>query len=244
TFEIYLNGKYIDRIPKARRTLAPGKHTLTPGNHVLVVNPDGTVTSEDPDYSISTEPRSAWLPEKSIVDGAIAANNTKSLTEPKTRAKPSVTFNKGAKVEVLKTENGWSEIKLPPRYICKLKCYPFHLRAVRHEELNMEKIPERLGLEQIPLPNIAIRLGDDKGKEPLELLPQGGGRFLNLTLWMPTNTNGVGFVVHPLRQTFHMTSKGLISGQGEGGYKEETWKNFDHEMRIPVNRIAASGEPG
>ena len=71
-FEIYLNGKYIDRVPRARRTLAPGKHTLTPGNHVLVVNPDGTVTSEDSDYSISTEPRSAWLPEKSVVDGAIA----------------------------------------------------------------------------------------------------------------------------------------------------------------------------
>ena len=243
TFEIYLNGKYIDRVPRARRTLAPGKHTLTPGNHVLVVNPDGTVTSEDPDYSISTEPRSAWLPGKSVVDGAIAANNTKSLAEPNTRAKPSVTFNKGAKVEVLKTENGWSEIKLPPRYICKLKCYPFHLRAVRHEELNMEKVPVRPGLEQIPLPNIAIRLGDDKGNEPLELLPQGGGRFLNLTLWLPTNTNGVGYLVHPLKQTFHLTSKGLISGEGEGGYKEDTWKNFGHEMRIPVNRIAASGDP-
>ena len=49
TFEIYLNGKYIDRVPRARRTLTPGKHTLTPGNHVLVVDPDGTVTSEDPD---------------------------------------------------------------------------------------------------------------------------------------------------------------------------------------------------
>ena len=107
-FEIYLKGNYINRIPKARRTLPPGKHTLTPGNHVLVVNSDGTVTSEDPDFSISTEQHSAWLPAKSLADGVIAANNTKALAEPKIRAKPSATFNKGAKIEVLKVENGWT----------------------------------------------------------------------------------------------------------------------------------------
>ena len=74
-FEIFLNGKYVDRVPRARLSLAKGKHVLTPGDHELVVDENGTVKSDDTDFIITVEPRHGWVSEESIVDGAIAKAN-------------------------------------------------------------------------------------------------------------------------------------------------------------------------
>ena len=252
-FEIFLNGKYIDRVPRTRLSLAKGKHVLTPGDHELVVDENGTVKSDDTDFIITIEPRHGWVPQESVVDGAIAKANVKALKEPEEGAKSEASLAQGAKVEVLEQSDGWAKLKLPPLHLVKVKCYPFKLRAVRHNETDAPR--ERAGLDQIPLPNIAMRLADAEGTGPermprghsksyMELIPQGGGRFLNLTLWMPSNTVGAGYHIHPLRQTFHLTKDGLESGKGEGGYAESTWRSYGQELRIPVNRIAATGEPG
>ena len=51
-FERYHEGKYIDRLPKAKRSLAPGEHVIWPGNHAFTVAEDGTIASDDPELVI------------------------------------------------------------------------------------------------------------------------------------------------------------------------------------------------
>ena len=51
-FERYHEGKYIDRIPRARQVLKPGRHVLWPGDHAFTLGPDGTLTSESPDLIV------------------------------------------------------------------------------------------------------------------------------------------------------------------------------------------------
>ena len=169
-FEIFLNGKYIDRVPRTRLSLAKGKHVLTPGDHELVVDENGTVKSDDTDFIITIEPRHGWVPQESVVDGAIAKANVKALKEPEEGAKSEASLAQGAKVEVLEQSDGWAKLKLPPLHLVKVKCYPFKLRAVRHNEIDAPR--ERAGLDQIPLPNIAMRLADDEGTGP-ERMPRG-----------------------------------------------------------------------
>jgi len=45
-FERFHDGKYIDRLPKAKRALNAGRHVLWPGEHAFSVAADGSVTSE------------------------------------------------------------------------------------------------------------------------------------------------------------------------------------------------------
>ncbi|MEI8138806.1 MAG: PQQ-binding-like beta-propeller repeat protein [bacterium] len=52
-FERYHEGKYIDRIPRARQELKPGRHVLWPGDHVFTLGADGTLTSESPDLLVA-----------------------------------------------------------------------------------------------------------------------------------------------------------------------------------------------
>jgi outer membrane protein assembly factor BamB len=180
-FEIYEQGKYIDRLPVARPLLAAGKHTLWPGDHVFVVQADGAVKTDDPDLIVETQK----------LDGDRV------------------------------------------RHIVKIKCYPVTLKPESSVETSGRMDS---GAESLALPNLTLR---DAAEKARELLPQIF-RFRTLTVWLPANTNGAGYLIHPLKETFHLSAKGIDAGAG-GGHRMPTWKVGQWEIAIPLQPISVYG---
>ena len=122
-------------------------------------------------------------------------------------------------------------------HVIRIRCYPVTIRATNADPKAREATSL---LERIPLPDLALR---EAGGGARELLPQIR-RFLWLTAWVPANTAGRGYVVYPLRHTFHLGAGGVVPGAG-GGQRMPIWRvENKYEIVIPTTRVPATGEPG
>ena len=54
-FERYVDGKYLGRLPRVRRNLAPGRHVIWPGNHAFTVAADGKIEIESQDLAVAAD---------------------------------------------------------------------------------------------------------------------------------------------------------------------------------------------
>ena len=139
--------------------------------------------------------------------------------------------------------------------VLKMKCYPVTVRGHRARAAARKGAAE---IETIPLPELTIRestnvdqyeaveaeyekaLADLEpgGKKPefsaeiLELLPLHG-RFAPLTIYLPANTVGKGYTIHPLGFTFHVRPEGVVAG-ADGGRTLEGVAVRKHQIDIPL----------
>ena len=95
--------------------------------------------------------------------------------------------------------------------VVKIKCYPVTLGAYVGNPA--EEVP--VTMRTAPLPNLTIRdAADAEAEKPRELLAaeaKSGEKlqFCPLTLWLPANTAGDGYLVHPLGLRFHLDAGGV-----------------------------------
>ncbi|HYG74994.1 MAG TPA: PQQ-binding-like beta-propeller repeat protein [Planctomycetota bacterium] len=94
-----------------------------------------------------------------------------------------------------------------------VKCYPVTLQAYRANPEESE-LPRSMRTAQLPTMTVresanneAAAQKDGKAKA-LELVPVFE-KFAPLSIWLPGNTAGKGYVVHPLGLTFHLGSGGI-----------------------------------
>ncbi|MGB8355169.1 MAG: PQQ-binding-like beta-propeller repeat protein [Chthoniobacteraceae bacterium] len=118
--------------------------------------------------------------------------------------------------------------------VVKIKCYPVTLRAYI---ANPDEAELPLSMRITPLPNLTLR--DSANAEEnapkrsggqdnaLELLPVFD-KFAPLTLWLPANTEGKGYLVHPVGLTFQLSAAGISAGAGGG----QTVKGLHVEQNI------------
>ena len=134
--------------------------------------------------------------------------------------------------------------------VIRIKSYPVHL-ATTNADLRAPK-PASI-VDEIALPDLTLRdcaddeqaaaaLAQKRELKPRELLPSVR-RFRKLTAWLPANTQGKGYVIYPLRQTFHLTANGIVLGAG-GGYNVPTWIVDRFTISIPITRFPVEGKPG
>ncbi len=190
-FERYHEGRYIDRLPVARRQLEAGEHLLWPGDHAFTLAADGTLSSDSPEL---------------LIDGQVVS----------------------------------------------IKAYPVVIGAYR---ANPPEGDLPAGMRLAPLPNLTLREAanhqdslpnpERQGKRaaPLELLPEFAA-FAPLTIWLPANTIGQGYWVHPLGLTFHLTGAGVVeAGAGEGS-RLAAVDVRGAEISVPLYRYPVVGQAG
>jgi len=186
TFERYHAGKYVARLPIARRRLQPGTHTVWPGDHAFTLAKDGTLATEDPELAI---------------DGTVV----------------------------------------------RVKCYPLTIRAYR---ANPDEAGLPMSMRVTPLPHLTVREAADheanSQKTPpgkfRELLPVFD-KFAPLTVWLPANTSGKGYVLHPVGLTCHLGQGGLVPGAG-GGQAVEGLRTEGTTVEIPLYGFPIAGPVG
>lgn len=135
--------------------------------------------------------------------------------------------------------------------VVKLKAYPITIQA---KNADPRAIPPPSLFEEIPLPQLVIRDAKDNDNtiaaakpdtqpKATELLPNIRS-FLYLIAWLPANTQGKGYALYPLGETFHIGADGIKPGAGEGGYHVESWKADGYVLTIPMNQIPVIGSTG
>ncbi|NQZ66473.1 MAG: hypothetical protein HRT89_00250 [Lentisphaeria bacterium] len=255
-FEIYQRGKYIDRRPFTRLKLKVGDHTLDPGKHVFTVAKDGTVSTKDEDIVLSTiKGRIAYIPEnlkKGINDkGVVTVKRIQSLEEADEESNLIWELTNGDKVKVLGTENGWVKLELAPLHLIKLKLYPISIHATNAD---LKAPPPKELFYAISLPNVVLRLADDKRLKPEELIfriraatKERKNLYKYFEIWLPSNKVGKGYLAFPLKHTFHIDKNGITNGAG-GGYDAKWLTNpkakgiKKYRIDIPVNRVPVYGD--
>ena len=133
--------------------------------------------------------------------------------------------------------------------VVKLKCYPVTLRAYL---ANPDEADLPMTMRITPLPNLTLR---DSGnaektapKRPgekdtaLELLPVFD-KFAPLTLWLPANADGKGYLVHPVGLTFHLGAAGVAAGAG-GGQTIEGLRVQANLIEVPLHGFPIVGDAG
>ena len=213
-FEIYERGKFIARSPIARPKLKPGKHTIWPGNHVFTIEKDGTVKTEDPELIVTT--RTDPAPEEAPDD----QKKERHFQVVKIKAYPVLLQAKNSDPKAAKPASLFYEIRLPNLAI-------------------------RDASQQVKSDAAAAELAADpkakpKGAKIVELLPDIR-QFLYLIAWLPAHTEGSGYTIYPLKETFHLSGKGIEPGAGEGGYAVPGWKIDKYDITIPMNKIPVWG---
>ncbi len=133
--------------------------------------------------------------------------------------------------------------------IVKVKCYPVTLSAFL---ANPDEAELPMTMRLTPLPNLTVRESGNAEKgaparpggkdEALELLPIFE-KFVPLTLWLPANTDGKGYLVHPVGLTFHLTAAGVTAGAG-GGQSVDGLKVQGNRIEIPVHSFPIIGDGG
>lgn len=199
-FERYHEGRYIDRLPIAKATLAPGDHVIWPGDHAITIAADGAITTKDPEL-------------------AVAGN------------------------------------------VVRIKTYPLTIRAFR---ANPEESELPMSMRAAPLPNLTVRESSDVDAHPPApvgppkpgqpaLAPAAGGqakdllplfeKFAPLTVYLPANTVGRGYLIHPVGLAFHLGPKGVVPG-GESGESIPGLRVNGNSVEIPVYGFPVTGEAG
>ena len=192
-FEIYHDGKYVDRVPRARRNVSPGRHVLAPGEHAFTVAPDGNVSAESPEL---------------IVEAGLI----------------------------------------------RIKAYPVSVRAYT---ANPEEgdLPQSMRLAPLPSATVrdavemeaaaASRTNPPSARTPRvtprDLLPVFDD-FAPLTVWLPANRQGRGYVLHPMGYTFHVTPEGLAFGAGGGDPLPPGVKVAGRAIEIPLMQFPVRGD--
>ncbi|MBM4039452.1 MAG: hypothetical protein FJ290_13150 [Planctomycetes bacterium] len=75
-----------------------------------------------------------------------------------------------------------------------------------------------------------------------ELLPVFD-KFAPLTLWLPANKAGKGYILHPVGLTCHLGAEGVTAGAG-GGQSVEGLRIAGHTVEIPLYGYPVEGIPG
>ena len=127
--------------------------------------------------------------------------------------------------------------------VVKIKCYPVTVSAFL---ANPDEAELPMTMRATPLPNLTLR---DAGQaaaagkaEPLELLPIFE-KFVPLTLWLPANTEGQGYLVYPVGLTFHLSAAGVAAGAG-GGESIDGLRVQKNQIEIPVHSFPIVGDAG
>ena len=124
--------------------------------------------------------------------------------------------------------------------VVKIKCYPVTLSAYVGNPA--EEVP--VTMRTAPLPNLTIRDAADADTEkPRELLAaeaKSGEKlqFAPLTLWLPANTAGDGYIVHPLGLRFHLDAGGVKPAEKIPGLEVK-----GHVVDVPVFQYPVVGNP-
>jgi outer membrane protein assembly factor BamB len=127
--------------------------------------------------------------------------------------------------------------------VVRILCYPVTLSAYVGNP--PEDVPRTM--RTTPLPNLTIRDATDaESEKPRELVPFDGKlgtnklkKFAPLKLWLPANTTGDGYLVHPLGLRFHLDGGGVKPVEEIPGLPVK-----GHTVDIPVYEYPVSGEPG
>lgn len=128
--------------------------------------------------------------------------------------------------------------------LIRIKAYPVTVRGMPADD--------PVGSQAAPLPSLTIRdatdaLTDVPPGAPIrsgskELLPSFE-RFAPLTIWMPANSQGRGYLLHPLGLSFHLGEEGVDTSAGDGdsvpGVRVEA-----NTIHVPIHAYGVTGEPG
>ena len=124
--------------------------------------------------------------------------------------------------------------------VVKIKCYPVTLGAYVGNPA--EEVP--VTMRTAPLPNLTIRdAADAEAEKPRELLAaeaKSGEKlqFCPLTLWLPANTAGDGYLVHPLGLRFHLDAGGVKPAEEIPGLEVK-----GNVVDVPVFQYPVVGNP-
>ena len=124
--------------------------------------------------------------------------------------------------------------------VLKIRCYPLTVRAFR---ANPDEGDLPLSMRVAALPNLTIREAGDaeaKGERAMDLLPVFA-QFSPLTLWLPANAVGKGYVIHPVGLTLHLGADGVKPGAG-GGESIADLRVEKNRVDIPLYGYAIQGE--
>jgi len=117
--------------------------------------------------------------------------------------------------------------------VVQIKCYPVTLAAYVGNPL--EDVP--ITMRTTPLPNLTLRdASEAEADKPRELLPLFD-KFAPLTLWLPANTTGAGYVVHPLGLNFQLGAAGVKPAAEISGLEVK-----GNVIDIPVYEYPVSGD--
>ena len=133
--------------------------------------------------------------------------------------------------------------------VVKIKCYPVTLRAYL---ANPDEADLPMTMRITPLPNLTLRDSSNAEKtapkrpgdkdNALELLPVFD-KFAPLTLWLPANADGKGYLIHPVGLTFHLGAAGVAAGAG-GGQSIEGLRVQANLIEVPVHGFPIVGDAG
>ena len=124
--------------------------------------------------------------------------------------------------------------------VVQITCYPVTLGASVGNPT--EEVP--VTMRMTPLPGLTIRDASDADAEkPRELLAFEGKageklQFAPLTLWLPANTAGDGYLVHPLGLRFHLDAGGVKPATEIPGLRVE-----GNAIDVPVFQFPVVGNP-
>lgn len=122
--------------------------------------------------------------------------------------------------------------------VVKIKTYPVTLRAYL---ANPPEADLPMTMRVTPLPNLTLRdAGEADQDKAKELLPVFD-KFAPLTLWLPANTDGKGYLVHPVGLTFQLNADGVKPGAGEG-QSIAGLQVKENVIEIPVNTYPIIGD--
>ena len=133
--------------------------------------------------------------------------------------------------------------------VVRLKCYPMTVRAYR---ANPDEAGLPMSMRVTPLPDLTVREAadheknafDEKGRpgKPRDLLPVFD-KFAPLTLWLPANKAGKGYLVHPIGLTCHLGAEGIVPGAG-GGKTVEGLRVEKSTIEVPLYGYPVEGPVG
>ena len=105
------------------------------------------------------------------------------------------------------------------------------------------------GGDPAPLPQITIRDATDAAPDPVKGLREGSRellptleRFAPLTIWLPANTVGHGYLLHPIGLSFHLGEQGVQPAAG-GGTAVQGVLIDGSRIQVPMLAFPIVGEP-
>ena len=199
-FERYHKGKYINRSPELKigaEELGAGDHFIGPGRHRFTVAEDGAISSEDPEISIKGRTVSLKL-HKIIILAVDGARR------------------------------GPPEFRLVPAQIGLF---------LPGSALRIERGALPAGLTRLnPARDAASAKGAAAKKDPKKAEEEAKGvtsvlsharDFYPLSVYLPSNQEGYGYVLYPSWQAFHVSPTGEV--------------DFAEERSVPVPGVVAEG---